>query len=62
MIEPLFVAFIIALAAVYALWRISKSWQRNADKCSECNGCKNGKSLKNEGCNKKTAEKFGHYK
>jgi hypothetical protein len=58
MIQYIAVALCIAAAIAYASWRMHKSLKKTNEPCCGCEGC----ALKNQCCDKKTCEKFGHVK
>ena len=58
MMQQAIVIMVIAIAAGYAVWRVYKVLAEKDQPCCGCEGC----ALKNQGCNKKTCEKFGQSK
>jgi hypothetical protein len=58
MIQYIVVAVCVAAAIAYAGWRVRKTVKEKSSPCCGCEGC----ALKNQACDKKTCEKFGHVK
>lgn len=58
MIQAVLVGICVLAAVGYAGWRVYRVLRLRRDPCYGCSGC----ALKNQVCNKKVTEKFGHSK
>ena len=58
MIQTAIIAFVLAVAVCWTVWKIYLLWLKGGDSCYGCDSC----TLKKQVCDKKRDEKFGQSK